>query len=254
MQRMDSTSSDELLWVNVKNPTDIKNAGVMKQIRSHTQREVRRKERVSKPKSISTKAVNRRTSKGIDRSPQLPVKKIPLVGGEKKKPLEKRPAGSVDRRTVIQNSLQDLAAETLLCPSPPLAIAISPRDPVRLNQKIYRYLSLWQGDRALQLCGGNVHGRWEYWMPTVLTNNTMMHAQAFCAATHFEFWGRQSTSADTWALKDQAVMRVNKNLGNPDFSQNDSNVASVLCLAFASHVEVSLSPLQKAKTTLSMYS
>ena len=93
----------------------------------------------------------------------------------------------------------------------------------------------------MQLCGGNVHGRWEHWMPTVLTNRTMMHAQAFCAATHFEFWGRQSTSADTWALKDQAVMRVNENLANPDFSQNDSNVASVLCLAFASHVEVSKS-------------
>ena len=238
MQRVGSNSSDELLWVNVKKPTDIKNAGVMKQIRSHTQREVRRKERISKPKYIST---GKRTSKGGAPVKPLisPAAKVPVVVPKREESPEDKLLTGIEQRSNIQQSLQDLAAEVFLKPSPSLTFAISPNDPVRLNQKIYRYLRLWQGDRALQLCGGSIHGKWEVWMPTVLTNSTMMYAQAFCAATHFEFWGGQSTTADTWALKDQAVMQVNKNLGNPDFSQNDSNVAAVLCLAFASHVEVS---------------
>ena len=250
MQRMDSTSSDELLWVNVKKPTDIKNAGVMKQIRSHTQREVRRKERISKPKCAST---NRRCSKETDRPPLPPAKEIPIVDGKSKKRVVEKPADTVDQRTVIQSNLQGLAAETIRDPSPPLAVAVSPRDPVRLNQKIYRYLSVWQGERALQLCGGDIHGRWEGWMPNIPGNNTMMYAQAFCAATHFEFWGRQSTTTDTCWLKDQAVMQMNKNVASPGFSQNDSNVASVLCLAFASHVEVGQLSLQTQAFTNKCY-
>lgn len=223
MQRMDSTSSDELLWVNVEKPADIKNAGVMKQIRSHTQREVRRKERISKPKCITIKI---RRSKERESAPVLPAKVKPIVNEK------------VKTRVILQSSLQDLAIQTLRDPSPPLAIAVSPRDPVRLNQKIYRYLSVWQGERAHELCGGDIHGRWESWMPNIPGNSTLMYAQAFCAATHFEFWGRRSTTTDTCWLKDQAVMEVNKNIASPNFSQNDSNVASVLCLAFASHVEV----------------
>lgn len=241
MQRTESNSSDELLWVNVKKPTDIKNAGVMKQIRSHTQREVRRKERISKPKYIST---GKRIIKGVDRprishTKSLPEEKLSIVVAKKEEPVEKKLLTAVEQRSRIQQSLQNFAAEAFSTPSPSLSFAVSSSDPVRLTQKIHRYLRLWQGDRASQLCGGSIHGHWEVWMPTVLTNSTMMYAQAFCAATHFEFWGGHPTTAHTWALKDQAVMQVNKNLGNPDFSQDNSNVAAVLCLAFASHVEVS---------------
>ena len=242
MQRMDSASSDELLWVNVKKPTDIKNARVMKQIRSHTQREVRRKERISRPQCVST---SRRTSKAAEHASVIVVKEVINAEEQDKKSMTQEPFDQVDPRTRLQSSLQDLAMDVSRNPSPPLAVATQPRDPVRLNQKIYRYLSLWQGERAHQLCGGDIHGRWEYWMPAIPGNDTMMYAQAFCAATHFEFWGRQNTTTDTCWLKDQAVIQVNKKIATPDFSQNDSNVAAVLCLAFASHVEVSAPSLYK---------
>ena len=230
--RTSSGSSDELLWVNVHKPTDIKNAKVMKQIRSHTQREVRRKERMGKPKSL---AINKKCSKHEDRSP---VEELLVVGKPLDGSTEEEHTNATVGRTILSKSLQGLAAVATR-PSPVHALAVSSGDPVRLNQMIYRYLSVWHGERAPQICGGEVHGRWEGWMPAVVTNDTMMYAQAFCAALHFQFWGRQSVSTDTWALKDQAVMRVNKSLHDPGFALSDSNVASVLCLAFASHVEAS---------------
>ena len=41
---------EQLLWVPMQKPADIKNVKTMQKIRSHAQREVRRRERESKPK------------------------------------------------------------------------------------------------------------------------------------------------------------------------------------------------------------
>ena len=44
---------EQLLWVPMQKPADIKNVKTMQKIRSHAQREVRRRERESKPKSLA---------------------------------------------------------------------------------------------------------------------------------------------------------------------------------------------------------
>ncbi len=44
---------EQLLWVPMQKPADIKNVKTMQKIRSHAQREVRRRERESKPKFLA---------------------------------------------------------------------------------------------------------------------------------------------------------------------------------------------------------
>ena len=44
---------EQLLWVPMQKPADIKNVKTMQKIRSHAQREVRRRERESKPKRLA---------------------------------------------------------------------------------------------------------------------------------------------------------------------------------------------------------
>ena len=44
---------DKLSWVNVQNPADIKDSKTAKIIRSHAQREVRRRERQTKPRTLT---------------------------------------------------------------------------------------------------------------------------------------------------------------------------------------------------------
>ena len=47
---------DKLSWVNVQKPADIKDTKTAKIIRSHAQREVRRRERQSKPKTLTKRS------------------------------------------------------------------------------------------------------------------------------------------------------------------------------------------------------
>ena len=44
---------EQLLWVPMQKPADIKNVKTMQKIRSHAQREVRRRERELKPKRVA---------------------------------------------------------------------------------------------------------------------------------------------------------------------------------------------------------
>lgn len=44
---------EQLLWVPMQKPADIKNVKTMQKIRSHAQREVRRRERESKPRRLA---------------------------------------------------------------------------------------------------------------------------------------------------------------------------------------------------------
>ena len=44
---------EQLLWVPMQKPADIKNVKTMQRIRSHAQREVRRREREAKPKHLA---------------------------------------------------------------------------------------------------------------------------------------------------------------------------------------------------------
>ena len=49
---------DKLSWVNVQKPADIKDVKTAKIIRSHAQREVRRRERQTKPKTLTKRSQN----------------------------------------------------------------------------------------------------------------------------------------------------------------------------------------------------
>ena len=88
------------------------------------------------------------------------------------------------------------------------------------------------------MCGGGNQGRWQLWIPSILTNDTMLYAQGFSATLHYQLWTGQVHTAEALALKDQAVTRINHSLNDPATVASDATVGSVLCLAFATNLEV----------------
>ncbi len=76
-------------------------------------------------------------------------------------------------------------------------------------------------------------------MPSLITNETVLYAQSFSAALLTQVWTRQFDAPEALVLKDQAVTRINRSLTESSDAVSDVSLASVLCLAYSTHVEVS---------------
>ena len=76
-------------------------------------------------------------------------------------------------------------------------------------------------------------------MPSFMTNETMLYAQSFSATLIYQVWTRQFDAPEALVLKGQAVTRINRSLTESTDAVSDATLASVLCLAFSTHVEVS---------------
>ena len=76
-------------------------------------------------------------------------------------------------------------------------------------------------------------------MPSLVTNETVLYAQSFSALLTYQLWTRQVYAPEALALKDQAVTRINRSLTESIDAVSDATLASVLCLAFSTHLEVS---------------
>lgn len=66
----------------------------------------------------------------------------------------------------------------------------------------------------------------------------MLYAQSFTATLTYQIWTRQIDAPEALALKDQAVTRINRSL-TESTDVSDATLASVLCLAFSTSMEVS---------------
>ena len=76
-------------------------------------------------------------------------------------------------------------------------------------------------------------------MPSFLTNETILYAQSFSATIIYQIWTRHFDSSKALVLKDQAVTRINRSLTESTDAVSDATIASVLCLAYSTHMEVS---------------
>ena len=76
-------------------------------------------------------------------------------------------------------------------------------------------------------------------MPSLVTNETVLYAQSFSALLAYQTLTRQVNAPKALILKDQAVTRINRSLSESIDPVSDATLASVLCLAFATHLEVS---------------
>ena len=95
------------------------------------------------------------------------------------------------------------------------------------------------GEYASHVCGGDPDDRWKSHLPTAATKDGVLYAQAFYS-TCLETWSRQSNAPGPLALKHQAILHINHNLNNPTLAVSNANLQSVLNLAHATHLEVSL--------------
>ena len=98
---------------------------------------------------------------------------------------------------------------------------------------------LGHSEQAHRVCGGGSNGRWQLWMPSFLTNETILYAQSFSATIIYQIWTRHFDSSKALVLKDQAVTRINRSLTESTGAVSEATVASVLCLAYSTHMEVS---------------
>ena len=67
----------------------------------------------------------------------------------------------------------------------------------------------------------------------------MLYAQSFSATVIYQVWTRQFDASEALLLKDQAVRRINRSLNESTDAVSDATLASVLCLAYSTHMEVS---------------
>jgi hypothetical protein len=95
------------------------------------------------------------------------------------------------------------------------------------------------GEYTSHVCGGDPDYRWKSHLPTAATKDGVLYAQAFYS-TCLETWSRQSNAPGLLALKHQAILHINHNLNNPTLAVSNANLQSVLNLAHATHLEVSL--------------
>ena len=76
-------------------------------------------------------------------------------------------------------------------------------------------------------------------MPSLVTNETVLYAQSFSATLTYQLWTGQVYAPEALVLKGQAVTRINRSLSESTDAVSDATLASVLCLAFSTHLEVS---------------
>ena len=67
----------------------------------------------------------------------------------------------------------------------------------------------------------------------------MLYAQSFSATVTYQVWTRHFDASEALVLKDQAVTRINRSLTESTDAVSDATLASVLCLAYSTHMEVS---------------
>ncbi|KAK0510174.1 hypothetical protein JMJ35_007568 [Cladonia borealis] len=219
---------EQLLWVPMQKPADIKNVKTMQKIRSHAQREVRRRERELKPKRLAENSkmstvlhfdvVNVETHNQTMSEGDSPKNKLPILPNIAK--------FSQDALTIAMEDLNPPAEAILL-------------QPLRLYQMIYHCICIWHSEQAHRVCGGGPNGRWQLWMPSFLTNETILYAQSFSATIIYQIWTRHFDASKALVLKDQAVTRINRSLTESPDAVSDATVASVLCLAYSTHMEKS---------------
>ena len=269
---------ETLSWVNVQNPADIKDAKTAKIVRSHAQREVRRREKLSK----SIRLARKRKSSG-------PLHQDRVIGRLNNEGASDEESAKV----IIIISLKLIVREGLFLPwqdceepdIPPTNTEI-PHDSMsvalygssrfakapHLHQMIYRHISICMlyeiscsvaqhglpsfllllpcnpnkkltysgyGEQATLVYGGTLDDRWKSWIPTMATEEAILYAQAFYATMRPQVWSCQSNTTDALALKHQAILHINRELSDSTAAVSMASLAAVLTLAFAAHIEVS---------------
>ena len=70
------------------------------------------------------------------------------------------------------------------------------------------------------------------------SQDLLYHATGYSSIGFFHFLGHGSHSSEMAMLKAIAIRKVNKSLTSPELAVHDSNIASVVCLAFGALFEV----------------
>lgn len=76
-------------------------------------------------------------------------------------------------------------------------------------------------------------------MPLILENEALLYSQAFAAVSHINFLNPEAYKSERWALKGQAIQKINETLNDVNAAEHDQNVGAVLAMAFVAHLEVS---------------
>ncbi|KAL8821925.1 MAG: hypothetical protein Q9191_007212 [Dirinaria sp. TL-2023a] len=94
------------------------------------------------------------------------------------------------------------------------------------------------GEQASRLCGGAYEGRWQQWMPLVISSQELLcYAQAYSAVGFFRFLGPETFDREIWSLKQRAIHRVNLSLQDPNFAVHAANIGAVLCMVYGATLE-----------------
>ncbi|KAK3172394.1 hypothetical protein OEA41_005715 [Lepraria neglecta] len=225
---------DKLSWVNVQKPADIKDAKTAKIIRSHAQREVRRRERQTKPKTLTKRSQNSGALRQDVASGEPNNQVVP----------DDEDAKRCEELSILPEVAEISQGEFALALSSSNPFTKAPSPQSLCFHQIYRYMSIWHGEQASRVCGGRPDDKWKIWIPTITTEEAILYAQAFYVTLSFQIWSRQSNSPDALALKDQAlalkhqtILHINHNLNNSTIAVSDANLASVVTLALATHIE-----------------
>lgn len=85
-------------------------------------------------------------------------------------------------------------------------------------------------------------------MPSILSNEILLYSTAFAAVSHINFLNPEAYKAERWALKEQAIRKINQALNDVDAVENDCTIGAILGMAFVAHLEVSIRNILSAYT------
>ena len=94
------------------------------------------------------------------------------------------------------------------------------------------------GEQTAKFCRGRDGHVWQQWMPPILENEALLYAQAFAAVIHINFLNPEAYKSERWALKGQAIQKINETLNDINEDEIEYNIGAVLSMALVAQLEV----------------
>lgn len=94
------------------------------------------------------------------------------------------------------------------------------------------------GEQTSKFCRGRDRNTWQHWMPSILENEVLLYAHAFAAVIHINFLDQEAYKSERWALKGQAIQKINETLNDINAAEDDHNIGAILSMALVAQLEV----------------